>query len=907
MKNNILIPKAFVIEPDYMVDVTSIANAFKPYGTEPAEAVVNKFKPTEMSVPLLVGNSANYLLDEIVNNPEVTFEQLIPKIFQLNPLQFSCLDDKNVIEVLSIIKRHFKHLKHTIRVEFKKEAINPSSSYLEPSFYSRDYGIQGRLDLLHEDSGNKHLDIIELKSGSPFMPNSYGLSIQHYTQTLLYDLIIKSVYRGKKNTSNYILYSKESDWQLRNAPVLKVQQYEALKTRNDLLLIESMLHFDGGNGNDDILSRIRPSAFPKAKGFTKKNVQAFHEWYSQLDRSEKEYIRVFTKFISRQHRLAKVGEHGLSKANGLAALWLEEKEEKEERFSILHSLVLKENNSSGETPTVTLLKTSKSPELSRFRKGDIVVLYPQNGIRSVLQNQIFKCNIIHISLNEIVLKLRSRQYNQDIFNTNKEWSIEGDVMDSSFLSMYRSMYTWGRSHSSKRDLLMGKRPPSQVTMSYKYHSEEMTNEQNLLLNRIISSQEYYLLWGPPGTGKTSVMIKHLVHYLYKHTQETIVLVAYTNRAVDEICDAILEALKDIENPFIRIGSSNACHPSYIPYLLDQQVSKMRSRKEILGFLKSKRILVSTVSSIINRVEIFHLFDFDTIIIDEASQILEPMIIGLLTYFKRFVMIGDHKQLPAVAIQDPADTEIKAEILNDLDFMNTNMSLFERLYNRCKNLKWEHALGVLFQQGRMHNDLMEYPNTYFYENKLRTIPGLSLLSQDIQLSIPEGVNHEKWSRRLVYIPTPIDEELSWKTNQTEAEVVSGLIQEILKIYDHNKLSISANTVGVITPYRAQIALIRSVLQESISSTNVDLITVDTVERYQGSARDIIIISFCTNRMDQMERLVSLSSGGIDRKLNVALTRARQRIIFLGNKEVLTQDVNYRRLINMSKVYTKSSVS
>ncbi len=905
LEDGVLLPRAFVVEPDYLIDVTSIANTFKYYGTEPLEVLLNKFRPLDMSIHLLLGNVDNFILDEVVNNEEITFKELIPKIFHLNPLQISCLDDKGVKSFLDHALRHFQHLKKVVKYDFKKESISITDAYLEPSFYSRDYGIQGRLDLLHEDSGNRHFDIVELKSGSPFRPNNYGLSVQHYTQTLLYDLIIKSVFKGKRKTSNYILYSKEEDWQLRNAPVLKVQQYEALKTRNDLLLMEYYIANDEGSDNDSIYDKIKLSSFKKATGFLKDHILEFSELFKGLDEIEKQYLREYSRFIAREHRLAKVGEHGLSKSNGLASLWLEDKDEKEDRFSILHSLTIKENLTASEIPIISVAKSSMSPELTRFRVGDIVVLYPQAGSRSVLHNQIFKCNIIDIQGDIIKLKLRSRQYNQRIFNDNKFWAIEGDVMDSSFLSMYRSLYLWGSASKDQRRLILGLNKPSNNTYEYLYHSDEMTPEQNLLLNKMIASRDYFLLWGPPGTGKTSVMVKHLVKYLINYTDEMICLVAYTNKAVDEICKAVLDALEGDTDHFFRVGSSFSCDAQFRPFLLDHMVTSFSKREEILQFLKKKRIVVSTVSSLINRNDIFHLFKMDTIVIDEASQILEPMIIGLLTRFKRFIMIGDHKQLPAVVVQEEGDTMIRSAQLREIGFMNTRNSLFERLYFQAQDNRWKDVIGILNQQGRMHRDIMKFSNDQFYEQRLEVIPGIHRLVEDIQYKYSETALPELWRERMIFINTEIEEDFSWKTNSHEVRSIVRLLKEISDVYAFNGLEIRPDSIGIITPYRAQISLLNKYISEELPAHVTTLLTIDTVERFQGGARDIIIISLCTNRMDQMERLVSLSDEGIDRKLNVALTRARERIYILGNNEIMVQDENYSALIKYAHTISFSS--
>ena len=879
-EGKVLIPNAFVIEPDYMIDVTAIANAFKPYGTEPMENIINKFRPMEMSVHLLIGNIANYLLDELINDPDQEFQALIPKIFTSNPLTFACMNDQAVNETLQIIYSHFVHLKKVVNTEFKKEGIGLDQVYLEPAYYSRTYGIQGRLDLLHEHKDYAHYDIVELKSGSPYRPNNYGLSVQHYTQTLLYDLIIKSVYEGKRKTSNYILYSKEAEWNLRNAPVMKVQQYEAIKVRNSLVIQEHLLRHIELDKEKNILDKLRYTSMPKVKGFTKKHLVEFSQVYDNLNEVEKKYFSRYTKFISREHHLAKVGQHGLSTSNGLAAMWLEDKSEKEDRFSILYALEIIKNQSDSDIPLIHLKKSSSSPNLQKFRKGDIVVLYPDNGPQSVLRNQIFKCNIIEIDDKKLVLKLRSRQYNHKIFRDNSLWVIEGDVMDSSFLSMYRSLYSWANSSIRNRSLLLGKEPPGAYSMHYEYSSDELTEEQNHLINQAIRSKDYYLLWGPPGTGKTSIMIKHLIRYLYYYTEERILVCAYTNRAVDELCGAVLDALEEETYSFIRVGSSHATAEKYVPYLLDQKVRVMSSRREIIQYLSRHRIILSTVSSIVNRTELFHLYPFDSIIIDEASQILEPMIVGLLSRFKKWIMVGDHKQLPAVVVQNPSETRIKDNALAILGIIDTRMSLFERLYQRCVDKGWNHAYGLLQTQGRMHKDLMDFPSQYFYGGQLKVMKNIKRLSCGLQQNSPDTP-----LSRLIYIPTDIDQQFSWKTNKHEARICAFLVNLLIEQEEFEE-----EQIGIITPYRAQIALLSRVIH--LNNPNI---SIDTVERYQGGARDVVILSLCTNRQDQLENLVSPSHEGIDRKLNVAITRARQRLFIVGNDEILKSDSTYNALI------------
>jgi DNA replication ATP-dependent helicase Dna2 len=121
----------------------------------------------------------------------------------------------------------------------------------------------------------------------------------------------------------------------------------------------------------------------------------------------------------------------------------------------------------------------------------------------------------------------------------------------------------------------------------------------------------------------------------------------------------------------------------------------------------------------------------------------------------------------------------------------------------------------------------------------------------------------------------------------------VVKAINSLYENHQKEISHRSIGIITPYRAQIAKIKDkLLSENI---NIENLSIDTVERYQGGARDIIILSLCTNNESQLSAMASLSKEGVDRKLNVALTRAKEQIILIGNKEILQKNTLYRSLL------------
>ena len=281
----------------------------------------------------------------------------------------------------------------------------------------------------------------------------------------------------------------------------------------------------------------------------------------------------------------------------------------------------------------------------------------------------------------------------------------------------------------------------------------------------------------------------------------------------------------------------------------------------------------------------------------------------LPHFKRFLLIGDHKQLPAVVVQSPDASKIEDEDLQNIGLYNLRDSLFERMYKRCIKNNWTWAYASLTHQGRMHQDIMKFPSEKFYNESLKILPKESIDNTfqikpiDYQIVDSDSIMEEVLCEsRMVFLPSVADPlSKTGKTNASEAKLISEVVATFQKIYKNNDLEFTPTTLGVITPYRAQIAQIRHALQEHAIDTNT--LTIDTVERYQGGARDIILISLCTNSINQLTSLVSVSDEGVDRKLNVALTRARKHLVIIGNTSILKENSIYAALI---KTYLKPIV-
>jgi len=903
-KSGIYRPRAIVVEPDYLVDISAIAECFKSSGTMPERYLLTKFLPFSPNKYTMIGHIANFFLDELLTNPDATFQEIFPKAFRLNPLAFATFGNHIMREIMGKAQLHFANLKQFVKQGMREVDLEKEACFLEPSFFAETYGIQGRLDVFYRTK-NKSA-IVELKSGSAYGANTYGISPNHYVQTLLYDLTIKSVFEHAHEPTNYILYSgvQGAERKLRYAPVVEALQYEAIQLRNMLVAYEQQL----GQNPTPLLTGLRTARLPHLKGFIQKDLETFEAVYHKLSPLERAWFDAFAGFIAREHSLSKTGLHGNARANGLAGLWLNSIEEKDEQFEIAAYLTIADNQADQPEPVLTFSRTERTNKLANFRQGDIAILYPETGReQGVLRTQVFKGTITSITSETIQVRLRYAQFNTRIFETYEFWHLEHDTLDMSFTGMYRGLFRFAQSSERRKSLLLTTTPPRPPEELNIEPVQELTDEQNRILKNALSAQDYFLLWGPPGTGKTSKMLKHLVRWLMENTDENILVLAYTNRAVDEICASIESIATEAAEWYLRIGSRFSTGENYRARLLSQKLKSVSDRESLKKLLHKHRIFVSTVSSFSNKTELLALKQFNRVIIDEASQVLEPQLVGLLSDFERFILIGDHKQLPAVVVQDAHLSAVSDEALRALGLENLNNSLFERLYKRCRENKWTWAYDRLSHQGRMHADIMEFPNRLFYEGALRTlpesVPGAQRQNVPLQCGrfVPEN-SLESFiaGHRLVFIPTRADDRsATLKTNVHEARMAATVLSIIKKIYAANDKEIAGQTVGIITPYRAQIAQILKETRET--DFPEDCLTVDTVERYQGGARDVIILSLCTNELRQMHTLVSLSDEGVDRKLNVALTRAREQIIILGNDKILKTNEIYRKLIESCAVW------
>ena len=543
---------------------------------------------------------------------------------------------------------------------------------------------------------------------------------------------------------------------------------------------------------------------------------------------------------------------------------------------------------------------------------------------------LYKGVLQEIHSDEIVVHLTDGQQNADIFEMNLPYAIEHGTSDASTGGSIRNLHQFICAPKEKRDLLLGQRAPQRdASLTLTRHYDDVLDD---IILRAKQAQDYFLLVGPPGTGKTSRALKFMVEEALndgtgmptaesiasggKTAQQpasSILLMSYTNRAVDEIC----EMLVDSGIPFLRLGSEYSCDERFRPYLIEKAISDCPKLEAIKQYIIGTRVIVGTTSMMTSKPFIFSLKHFKLAIIDESSQILEPNLIGLLSAVDKFILIGDYKQLPAVVQQSEQDSGIPTindsqkggiidmSILQDICLTNCRNSLFERLIHWEDYEERSEFIGILRRQGRMHPEIAEFPNRMFYRReKLEPVPCPHQLETELSYTLPseDALDDLLKEHRMIFLPSKFCKEpnVSDKINANEAAIVVDLLRRIHRFYGER--FDAKKTVGVIVPYRNQIAMVRKGI-EKLGIPELEKISIDTVERYQGSQRDVIIYSFTIQNIWQLDFLAGNSfvedGAIIDRKLNVAITRARKQMIMTGNPEILRNNQIFSELMNYVK--------
>ncbi|MCR4828359.1 MAG: AAA family ATPase [Bacteroidales bacterium] len=422
-------------------------------------------------------------------------------------------------------------------------------------------------------------------------------------------------------------------------------------------------------------------------------------------------------------------------------------------------------------------------------------------------------------------------------------------------------------------------------------------QQNKAIQCIVESQDVAIVHGPPGTGKTTTLVEAIIETLQRETQ--VLVCAPSNAAVDWICEQLMRRsvhVLRIGNPLRMSDEMLECsyerryaaHPDFHELWSIRQTLNARNEKgnavggEQLRKLHKRmtELEVKINADLFEQARVvsctltgagFRLLErrhFGTLFIDEAAQSLEPACWTAVLHADRIVLGGDHKQLPPT--------------IHSMDAARGGLAV--TLMQRVAQYH-PQSVTMLNIQYRMHRDIMAFPSRWFYHGRLEAAPEVA--------------------DRLV---SPLDTPLTWfdtslqdsperqsrtqsKMNTAEARLTVHLLRDYIEMIGADRVLSDRIDFGIISPYRAQVRLIRRLLKmQRFFKRLRPQISVGSVDGFQGREHDVIILSMVRDN----------DSGAIGflsdlRRMNVAMTRARMKLIVIGNAETLSHHKFYKELI------------
>ncbi|KAJ9596833.1 hypothetical protein L9F63_012089, partial [Diploptera punctata] len=392
----------------------------------------------------------------------------------------------------------------------------------------------------------------------------------------------------------------------------------------------------------------------------------------------------------------------------------------------------------------------------------------------------------------------------------------------------------------------------------------------------LTANDYFLIKGMPGTGKTATIVA-LVELLVKLGQSVIVT-SHTHSAVDNVLLKLMARGVD----FLRLGSSSRIH-AQLAQKSEQHLTSGCATPEQLESLYNSKLVVGTTCLGAGHA-LFTRRTFDICIVDESTQVLQVSVLRPLFCAKKFVLIGDPEQLPPV---------VRSKRAKELGMSE---SLFARLDSPdvtvCLNLQYRMNQAItdvaneLTYNGQLKcGDILLVMDELAEESWLRPILSSSLQNSFVMLDTGPTCRtvNENPDGNLKEMLDGISKEERGYTNLFEAAVIHRVVRLLIKA------GVVDSGIGIIAPYRAQVALLRKVV-------SADAVEVNTVDQYQGRDKDVIIFS-CTKsvRNDYTENNKENEILGDKRRLTVAVTRAKKKLIIIGDVITLRKYSPFNQLL------------
>lgn len=567
----------------------------------------------------------------------------------------------------------------------------------------------------------------------------------------------------------------------------------------------------------------------------------------------------------------------------------------------------------GDYITVEVERASNLDIIHQLRFGMTAALFSNHDPK----NDRVEGTISHISGNRLKLGLRT----DDLPDWTRDGKLGIDAVfdENSYAEMENAMKQASALAEKKEEgaivrTLTGEKPPTFHTDTTPLHNTRLNEKQQEAVQKILAANELAIVHGPPGTGKTTTLVQAIKALIAKDRQQVLV-VAPSNAAVDLLSEKLSEQGLNV----VRVGNPARVNERQMSLTLDSKMSSHNSMKEIKRLKRQasdyrdlaqkykrsfgpaereqRKALFTEARNIrqeVERTEQYIADDvlgkaqvitatlvganhytvrqrrYQTVFIDEAGQALEPACWVPILKAKKVVMAGDHCQLPP--------TVKSAEAAKEL-----NKTLMEK----CVALHPD-AVVLLQQQYRMHEEIMGFSSGEFYDNQLQadaSVAQHTLFSGDQPLLFIDtaGTGYDElWEGTRISNP----EEASFLVNH-----LTSFTTQLQEHYTKETFP----SIGVISPYRHQVELLKELVPSSPELKELQAsITVNTIDSFQGQERDVIYISMTRSNSDSAIGFLSEV-----RRMNVAMTRARKKLVVIGDSATLSQFPFYADFITYAQ--------
>ncbi|ETZ22507.1 AAA domain-containing protein [Pedobacter sp. V48] len=568
----------------------------------------------------------------------------------------------------------------------------------------------------------------------------------------------------------------------------------------------------------------------------------------------------------------------------------------------------------GDYLTVEVERTTHHDISHQLRFGASAILFSNHDPK----NDRVEGTITHQSGNKLKITLLTEEL--------PDWASDGklgiDLLfdDNSYNEMQNALKQAQKpkekaADSVLTDVLTGQKAPTFDTSLTNIVIPKLNPVQQKAVNKILQAQELAIVHGPPGTGKTTTLVQAIKALIAKDGQKVLV-VAPSNTAVDLLSEKLAEEGLNV----LRVGNPARVSERLASLTMDSKVAEHSATKDLRSLKKQaneyknmahkykrnfgraeqqqRKALFNEAHKImkeVNNAEQYIIDDvvakaqvitatliganhytvrevrYKTVVIDEAGQALEPACWVPILKAEKVVLAGDHCQLPPTIKSTQAAKD----------------GLSNTLMEKCTVMHPE-AVVLLEEQYRMNRQIMGYPSSVFYNNKLTAHPNVAgrlLFAEESPLEFIDTAG------------CGFDEKLEGTSTTNPEEAVfllKHLTHLVAKLNDHSTVA-GFPTIAIISPYKQQIAILNDLITGSEElMVYRSKISINTIDSFQGQERDIVYIGLTRSNTDGAIGFLADT-----RRMNVAMTRARKKLVVIGDSATLSRSAFYSDFISYAE--------